>query len=384
MSDRRSLLIRAGCIFSIVCIAATQPATADGESTPESLEKARLEVEAQRLSNAKTLQDLLSVRGAAELADIAIEPEILGQQAIRKIAEHIESMVSTNNATSVVIHDKAVVDSIAKYGVARLRLSSINDGYTATFDQCKPPELAARSGVSLLAAALGFFKSDIKIKGEKGSSAEESLVAEIARALRKGKPEDISNVGTQMLYPKLYLPARNEDKLKFECPATKDNVSITQELACASKNRAKGLALVVARKPPDKCVESVEALNKEFDQIWADLMNVRTDTGSSGFSEVLFGEAMESLLPENAKILFLKIIAQGGNNKSNSHIFWTTLSHSGGAVVSYMILQRGAGISWGETLHYYTEYVNASAIPKCNFADRSGKPAAICGDDAGR
>src|SRR6266498_1232889 len=83
---------RRSAVFALSVLVAVLPLPARGDGdTSEAAEKAKLEIEQLRLQNAKAQQDLLSLRGTAEIGDVTIEPEIVSQDALRKIAQWIVS-----------------------------------------------------------------------------------------------------------------------------------------------------------------------------------------------------------------------------------------------------------------------------------------------------
>jgi hypothetical protein len=365
--------------------------TTSGEASALELEKQRLEIANARAQYAKALQELNPRAGTAAVESVAIEPEILGQAALREIAQYIVSetvcsappagTTSTASGTvkptkRLVIYDKDAFASIVNYRVATPRLETLKSNYADANARCDAVQRgtpapsgeirgfeyrAFVAGPALTAlGALALLRSDVKISGVAGSKDEDALVAEIARAV---KTVAACTVPISVIYPKLFVgrvpdPSSGISKLLTEVATT----------------HARAVARVAGLKKDDashqSCREVLTSVNQEFEGVWSDLVRPGKDTATSAIPDVLRGEALDQQLGDGATVLYLKVIAQGGNNRSNSHVFWTTVSHSGGAVVTYMALSPEGYVQHGQTVHSYSKYVRDSEIQLRNFVEK--------------
>jgi hypothetical protein len=115
-------------------------------------------------------------------------------------------------------------------------------------------------------------------------------------------------------------------------------------------------------------IERLKAINSQYDQIAASLAAVDPASGLTSLSLLLRAEALAEKV-RTGSVLYFKVNASGGNNRTSRNIFTgTKISHSGGTVVSYILFEADGSIRRSGTKHQYTPYRKAENIPSVTSA----------------
>ena len=196
--------------------------------------------------------------------------------------------------------------------------------------------VAGTTFLTSLADIASLFRTDTDIKGKKIDLVDEALVSEIARTLQ---PEVTT----------IYPPFINvvPDKLSgaiFELNKLKEEAD--RKIAMWGEDE----------QFQDK-VTRLKNLNGQYKKLLASLVDVDEKTGISKLEKLITGEILSTELDKNdTDILYLKVVAGGGNNKVTRNLLWSRLFYSGGAIITYFLLDKDGVIKASKTFYNYTGY----------------------------
>jgi hypothetical protein len=99
-------------------------------------------------------------------------------------------------------------------------------------------------------------------------------------------------------------------------------------------------------------------------------VGVDENTGISRLEKLVKGEILSTELDKNGTdILYLKVVAGGGNNKATRNLLWSRLFHSGGAIITYFLLNKDGVIKASKTFYNttgYKQFKNSGSIVDLN------------------
>ena len=153
---------------------------------------------------------------------------------------------------------------------------------------------------------------------------------------------------------------------------------------------------VATQGTPDDIAVQLKALNEQFDKLIASFLQTETATNINQLTMFVKAENLRSVLPlgDSAKSywLQLKVIKAGGNNRIKTNLLWdiftggNRLSHSGGAIIEYILYDTAGRAVASDTLTEYTNYIKAGKIKNLSNSavDDTGCPCSKSSLDCSR
>jgi len=135
------------------------------------------------------------------------------------------------------------------------------------------------------------------------------------------------------------------------------------------------------RKLKQASLTKLKALNTQYDKLIAELTTVDASAGINALTAYLQSENLfDALCPNNdslgttsacnnAFIMQLKVIRAGGNNKIEKNLITNLftgakLSHSGGAIVQYVLYDLNGAAHFSNTFTVYESYKSSDEVKK--------------------
>jgi hypothetical protein len=282
---------------------------------------------------------------AAGVAETSFEGEVLAYRELSNIACGIATMIIKAGHTKLILYDQGVVDALPALEAFRAQAQLLRDQYR---ELPAPTSVRAKAVIAALGTAttlvkgfldlLSLFRSDVQVSSSGFNPDEVALIAELADRLREGKPS------VSLIYPSVG-PSAGAEKIW----------DLLQELAQAkaeARQRASGDAELEAR---------VSMLDAHFDSFLQSLMKPEAGSGSATLSTLARAEVLQKSLQDGRQILFVKIVRAGVSRRLLEN-FWTRVfyrdrvSFSGGAVVTFMLLDKTGTILLSKTLYSHSGY----------------------------
>ncbi|ODS40884.1 hypothetical protein BEH94_11105 [Candidatus Altiarchaeales archaeon WOR_SM1_SCG] len=301
--------------------------------------------------------DVKALEGNLTIDDnVDIECQILTYKAMSEIASQISSEIKGMDAkpTQVIICNQNAFGSMLSYKTFIKQINLLKEQYDTTITTIEKarvakigaliatPMAAMTAGAILesLVDLVSLFKIDTDIKGKKVDIVEEALFAEVARELK--------SKGIEAIYP-VFINTVSDELLNAISDLSKLKEEADQKIAEVGED--------------DHFKDEVaflKDLNKQYEKILISLIGVDEKTGINSRLETLIkGERLIAELGKpNTDILYLKAVAGGGNNKVKRSFWWwcNTLSHSGGAIITYFLISKEGVIKASKNLYKTTGY----------------------------
>lgn len=335
-----------------------------GEKTIEELKKELEKVELQqKIAEAKKatwkakLPDLevKALEGKLTIDEnVTIECQILVYKTISEIASQIsheikEIKIKDNGVKRVIIFNQHDLNIVLSYKTTLEQINIFKEQYEKAVKEEKEKEVAAKmplvstdilvAGTTVLKSLVdiaSLLRTDTDIKGKKIDLVDEALVSEIARTLQ---PEVTT----------IYPPFINivPDKL----------LSAIFELSKLKEEADRKIAIWSKGEQFQDKVAPLKNLNGQYEKILTSLVGVDENTGLSRLEKLVRGEILSTELDKNGTdILYLKMVAGGGSNKTTRNLLGSRLFHSGGTIITYFLLSKDGIIKASKTLSKYTGY----------------------------
>jgi hypothetical protein len=135
---------------------------------------------------------------------------------------------------------------------------------------------------------------------------------------------------------------------------------------------------VTSAESADDMAAQLKALNEQFDRMIASFVQVETATGVNQLTMFIKAENLKAALAAKpgeanssngtARWLQLKVIKAGGNNRIKTNLIWdiftggNRVSHSGGAIVEYILYDTSGRSLASDTVTEYTNYIKAGKV----------------------
>lgn len=296
--------------------------------------------------------DVKALEGKLTVDDnVMIECQILTYKAVSEIAVQISGEVKKTGVKRVIIYNESDLNAVLSYKAFIWQVNLLKEQYDSAlageekegfkFVESAAAVAGVSAGAFVLKSFLGaasLFRADADVKGKKVDVSDEALVAEVARALKSADVTTIYPVFINTVPGKLLSVLSGLSEIKE---------SADQKIIEWSANA----------KFKDK-VTRLKNLNAQYEKILSSLAGADEKTGSvSRLEKLMKGETLSTKLDEgDTDVLYLKVAAGGGNNKSVRNLLWTRLEHSGGAVITYFLLSKDGDIKASKTFYNTTGY----------------------------
>lgn len=360
------------------------------------LKTAIAEERQKRLEALKSTTTTTALNGELKADDkVVMESQTLAYQAMSEIASKIRHRISNEvkGVKTLVVHNQSDVAAILYYQTLSNQIEVLKADYKANSTALNAALNAATgqgSGMEVvpLAAGIGLatnavtagldllslFRTDVDLKGTKFTIDEEALVAEVARNFK----EHDSTI--KVLYPKMYnLPPGDTALDKSEL--LNSLKELYQEDAKSKSLLVRVEALTDAQKkavqaPADLLKSSV----KRFGDLIAQLTTFDSETSTTALTTLMRAERLRNILrgAEGGRVLYLKVIDAGGTNRIKRNRFFLTdrLSHSGAAIINYMVFDTDGTIMVSKVLYKhigFTKFKSPTGAPESsNFDVKDG------------
>jgi hypothetical protein len=289
--------------------------------------------------------------------NVNIECNILAYQALSEIVSHISEKIKKENEgmDSVVICDRNDLNNYFSYRIFQNQINLLKEQYekipsskeegvkTLIMDVRSALPFDPLTGVSTVLSSFvdfaSLFRTDVDIKGITVDVVEEALIAELARYLQENQIKPI------------YIPFITEVSSDF-----------LTELSDLKKYKDEADEKIEKWKDKEDeehltYVKVLKYLNTRYQQIETTLMAVDEKTGTSYLDKMIKGEILNTKLKtDGTRILYLKIVKMGGNNKTKSGFLRNEIAHSGGAIIAYFLMDKEGDIKQSEMLYSLSPY----------------------------
>lgn len=118
-------------------------------------------------------------------------------------------------------------------------------------------------------------------------------------------------------------------------------------------------------------IARIKSVNAQFDNFVESLVKTEASSGVNALTAYLKAENINLALNDaNSYWLQLKVIKAGGNNKIKTNLITdiftlgARVSHSGGAIVEYILYDRDGKVTKSDTFTEYTGYIKANKITR--------------------
>jgi hypothetical protein len=308
-------------------------------------------------SEVKALEGKLTVD-----ENVTIECQILTYKAMSEIASQISREIKNQGAKRVIIFNQNDLNIVLSYKTILEQTNLFKKQYEEAMKEEKEKKVAEKmlpvptdilvAGTTVLKSFVdiaSLFRTDTDIKGNKIDIVDEALVSEIARTLQ---PE------VTIIYP----PFINivPDKL----------LSAIFELSKLKEEADRKIAIWSKGEQFQDKVAQLKNLNGQYEKVLTSLVGVDEKTGISRLEKLIKGEILSTELDKNGTdILYLKVVAGGGNNKATRNLLWSRFFHSGGAIITYFLLNKDGVIKASKTFYNttgYKQFKNSGSIVDLN------------------
>ena len=281
--------------------------------------------------------------------NVTIECQILVYRAMSEIASQISHEIKNHGVKRVIIFNQHDLNIVLSYKTTLEQINIFKEQYEKAVKEEEEKEVAAKmplvskdilvAGTTVLTSLVdiaSLLKTGTDIKGKKIDLVDEALVSEIARTLQ---PEVTT----------IYPPFINIVPGKL--------LSVIFELSKLKEEADRKIAIWSKDEQSQDKVAQLKNLNGQYEKILTSLVGVDENTGISRLEKLVKGEILSTELDKNGTdILYLKVVAGGGNNKTTRNLLWSRLFHSGGAIITYFLLSKDGIIKASKTFSKYTGY----------------------------
>ncbi|WP_371763808.1 hypothetical protein [Massilia sp.] len=392
------LFFNVGAASTITIFSTTGHATESTDQTDPTLAQAQLKQNIAQAQQATAEAELATAKakigqidatlpkGQTTATSLHIEGTILAYRAAEKAADQIAANVATlvpnkkvvlfsskelawlNTYRSFKFQTSVLLANIPKLTTdPKLTSDSLPPSCVAPTRVKVPPLLLI--GVALELASL--FKSDNNITGSDvtvDDFAMNSLMAE------KLKARGFSIAYPPLFFPNLLEPAPLAPTTQTEQTFKNLNDGAFNLSQFVKRMNDKKMALTAAReKASTKCkaiydddIANVDdaqakasAAQTAINQILTGLTTTDPQSGLTTLQNLTYAEQL-GVTFQSASILQVKSIAAGGNTQTKTGTFSTTLSFSGGVVLTYMLIEKDGSISTSGVVPVYGGYIDSS------------------------
>lgn len=279
--------------------------------------------------------------------NVAIECQILSYKAMSEIAFQISDELKKAGTKRVVVYNQNEFNMALSYRIFIKQLELFQKQYEILLEEKVATKMtlvnigtaitAGTAVVKSFADLISLLRVDVDIKGKKVDLVDESLIAEVARAL---KSKEIITI----------LPAF----INTEADILLETIS---KLSESKENASKKIEEWGSKSEFADKVAKLKNLNTQYEKILTVLTSIDEKTGMSILEKLIKGEMIDKELnTSDTDVLYLKIISAGGNNRVKRSLFWSNLSHSGSAIITYFLLDKKGVIKASKTFYNFIGY----------------------------
>jgi hypothetical protein len=386
--------MRLSLIVTVFLVGVLAMGPASGEEQPRDPEIERLTKEKQKLELeldiAKKKAELLraslpkpetkALEGKISVDEkFGLPSQVLTYHAMRQIVAQASRDLdaSATSVSTLIVFSEKEIGAVAAYGSALAQIQALQNRYTtllgaavaaAPLAALLAPEIAGTL-LRSIADVAALFRTDVEIKATTVTVDKTAVVAELARALAETNPR------RTVIYPPLYLP-----KQFFKDP--QQSSELMKKLTALLADRARSaemIAVFEAKSPKEQAddpqrskITQLKAINEQVDRLVTALSIPDEKTGLSLLTNLLKGELLRAMLADAAtRILVVDVNASGGANKTTKNLFTgTKLFHSGGAVITVMMLDVNGAIGHARTYSAATEFVQFDSDEEWKLVNR--------------
>jgi hypothetical protein len=384
-------------LISLTAEVSGQQPTAQPTGTPNAeVERLRSEIEVERLRTAlaeqkkKTLAAILpesddaankTLKGEITVADktnaLEIESVTLSYQALSILARKITSKIRSDagDVNQLVIYSDTDFTALIQYRFFKSQAEPALKAYEtllATDSSLKRGASTSNSwrgvgsevlqfptiGTAVIKSAIdliSLFRTDTQITNRKVNIDESALGVLVADEAKSVRP------GLRVYFPKAYTPDHNWNP--------EDQESVLTQLMTLYAYRAVVKAILADYEktlPAEKekhiyhrQVPALTALNEQVGRLLANYENKEGETAGNRLRELLRAEQLSKVLESDANtaILQLKVLEAGGSERiTRNLIFGSKVKHSGGAIVEYMLFDKGGALRSSQLFYHHTGF----------------------------
>lgn len=296
---------------------------------------------------------------------MAIESYTLAYESLAKIAHKVATAVKAKSPKKIFIHSEKDIAYLLELRTFMAQIEVIRQAFkTAT-----PPSQAIRAmvvgsvigagtlavtAVKTLIDLIALFRTDTEIKSVEITLDDVALVASVANQLGPGievYDPQILPLGLSSSVFANSAVIKNLDDLYMARQSTQQAVA-TAVAALADPDPAVLKAQADALEEP---LTKAEALFQTFHDA---LLKVEEASGTSALAKFLRAEVLAAQLREqDSYLLYLKIVKAGGSNRVTQNRFsGSKVTHSGGAIVTYILFHPDGLISASDTFHSHSGF----------------------------
>jgi hypothetical protein len=323
-------------------------------------------------------------KGTITPTSLSIEGRMLAYRAAGKIAEQIATAVQTASPTSIVMYSEKDLLALAEYQAFTMQVSVLEDNLKKLSEPtvslplpaeprpCPGPTVSPAVAPLVVAesalALLGLFKTDITVTGQEVTLDDFGVTSLVASQLLAKKmkviypPSYYPNVFSkaQSVTPNVYARLKDlrtslQQKIDKFTPIKSELDKRLESSKCKSFWRPDA-------KRVDEFLAELQKTASIVGDAMAALMKADATSGVPKLATYVRAEQIAAGATDQAFVLQIKPITAGGNSQVAKNIFYSTLSFSGGATISYMLFKPSGEVAQANTVSWYGGYVKAGDL----------------------
>ena len=312
-----------------------------------------------------------------------VEGLLLAYRTMEKLAANISDRVKAASPSRVMIYNPADFKAIDALRTFRIQYDLIQAGMDEAAITAKAALQTGQSSSATPKSIVGIpvigtiisstlqlatlFRVDASIKESKIEIEDQVLAITVAGALKR-LHIDVYNTSIMPILTeddhKTNLLVQRLDQLtalRFELAGLGNDLAAATKAGGTANASPPGTTTNVAGLI--SAADKVTAASATFDMFVAALCKLDDASSTTKLAQLLEAGKLEKLLDDKVVFLWLKSVAAGGSSQTRKNIFRTTLSFSGGAIVSYAIYRRHGELLEAATLPLYSGWVKLEDLP---------------------
>jgi hypothetical protein len=289
-----------------------------------------------------------------------IENQILAHQSLHKVAQEISKQLLGNEVkvSTLVIYDEDSFSDLALYESHEKIFGLLRVGYNNVLS---PPSTESfvdliEIPTAILRTAADFsalFKSEVKIDQLKLDDDKDAVVAEIASELSSSK--------VTIFYPGAYTLDQGlstQAILTNIQDLTKLKRKADQKLA--EIYRIETIEKVLSEKD-QKAKDQLEYLNEKYDEVFKEML-APSEVEVSTFKSLVRGYKISKYLEKAGSYIIYITVKSSGSTQRKRSLFSSSLRHSGGVLVNYLLLNPKGEIKLSNSLYSHSGFTKMDGL----------------------